>query len=520
MAVTTEDRCAEGRLATLRCRLPARAGRLPCLFLATMVATPNAVASSLQPDDPQAGRQTLSSREVVERFGPAIALIRVEGAGETRQGSGFVVGEDGLIVTALHLLEGAEEIGLSLPGGRRFDETSVLAFDVEKDLAVLSVKIGKGEDALPTVDLAGDLLAEPGDPVLVISNPLGLELTVTKGIVSAWREPRVIEPMGWMQDEAPRMLLPACRLLQISASISPGSSGGPVFNEEGDVIGVASSGVLYGVASLNFAVPVDELDGLLEQGEPMDLWSFRERVSRSRLELAWPEYESAVLALEQGKRREAESHLGRALLLRSEFEEALVLAGRLALEDGRIGKAERLFGDAVNANGESAEAWYYLGTTRDLLARDTNSSSMLDSAVGALERALDLEPRHAGAAVALAVTYLRDGLVSRAEELLLTATENDPEMVAAHYLLGEIYLQRGSIEDARRAFKAALWEDEDHALSHFGLARIRVTSRDRSDARRHWDRFLQLTEDDPSLQRERERAIQIVRESYPDLLDG
>jgi tetratricopeptide (TPR) repeat protein len=455
---------------------------------------------------------------VVERSGPAVVLIQVESGGESRQGSGFVMGEDGVIVTALHLLEGAAKISVSLPDGRLFDETAVLAFDVERDLAVLLVEIQEGDDALPTIDLVDDLLVEPGDPVLIISNPLGLELTVTEGIVSAWREPKGQKLRDRTEGEAPRMLLPACRLLQISASISPGSSGGPVFNEEGDVIGVATSGVLYGMASLNFAVPADELGDLLERAEPMDLWSFRERVSRSRFELARPEYESAVLAIEQGERQEAENHLGRALLLFSGFEEALVLAGRLAMEDGQLGKAKRLFDDAISSNEESAEAWYYLGTVHDFQAKDTNSSSMLERAEEAYERALDLDPQHAGAAFALAVAYLRHGLASRAEELLLTATEEDPEMVEAHYLLGEIYLQRGLNKDAEKAFKAALWEDADHALSHFGLARIYRGAMERSDARSHWSKFLQLSKDDPSLQREREQAIEIIRRLFPDLL--
>lgn len=475
---------------------------------------------SVQAAPPSSGGEAVKvplPREVVEKAGPAVPLIRVTTGGGERLGSGFVIGGDGVIVTALHLIEGAESISVSFARGRRFDETAVLAFDVASDLAVIRVNLPEDGAPLPSVRLADGSPVKPGDPVLVISNPLGLELTVTEGIASAWREPQHDDGDGEESAGATPVLQPLTRLLQISAAISPGSSGGPVFNEMGEVIGVAISGLVYGLAGLNFAVPVEGLPDLLDRAESMDLITFRERIGDVRLRLARPDYESAALAFEQNDPGEARRHVRRALRIYPTYAEALLLAGRLALKDGRVEGAREKFGAAVEADGEMAEGWYYLGVARGIQADDTNSGTERARAADAYSKALELDPRHARAAVALALIYLGDGLKARAEELLVQAGEGEPPMARPHYLLGELYLHEQRLGDAEDAFKAALWIDEDDALSHFGLARVYYRPRVRRESTRHWERFLELTKDNPALQAERERAIEIVREFYPGL---
>lgn len=485
--------------------LPALA--CPCLVLALSGAPPAAPPE-----------KSLTPKEIAESATPSVVLLETETKDRALQASGFVAGGRGLIVTNLHVLDGATRVRVSLADERRFEEVSVLAFDVEHDLAVVQVDLPAGAKDLPIVELGASSSIRPGDRVVVISNPLGLALSVTEGIVSAWREPKDEGPARDMDDGSLLLPLPASRLLQISAAISPGSSGGPVFNERAEVIGIAMAGMLYGMADLNFAVPVDQLPGLLRQEGPMDLATFRERVVRARLDLARPLFENAQVAFEQGDVRTASGRLSRALQLFPSYENALLLSGRIRMEAGDLTGAERCFLKTVEANEHSAEGWYRLASLYDVMAADSGSLSLMTRAQSAYERCLDLDARHAPAAYGLALLQLRRGNLAEAEELLRGATESDSGMVEAQTILGLILLERGQTEEAEAAFKQALWENADHALAYFGLARAAM-ARDETlrKAAGYWEKFLELSAGDPSLAREREIALRIVERFFPEI---
>jgi tetratricopeptide (TPR) repeat protein len=449
---------------------------------------------------------------VVERAGPAIVRIDTETHGEAMQGSGFLVASDGTVVTCLHVLDGATEVRILLPDETTFEEVTVLAFDVEQDLVVL--RVDAGERALPVVELGDTASIHPGEEILIIGNPLGLDQTVTEGIVSGWREPSPSLPF-------------ATRVLQISAAISPGSSGAPVLNRRAEAIGVATGGVLRGLADLNFATPIDGLGALLDENEAMDLETLHERADETRLDLAQPHFDLAETAHFRGELPEAMEHLDRALRIFERYGEALLLAGQVALDQGQLEQAEQHLLQAVTVDVNDPEAWFLLGSVYDRKAAARNDPAALEQAAGSFERVLDLDDRHAGAALGLATIEMARGQFDRAEQLLLTATETQPDLLDAHYLLGEIYLGRGSINEAKEAFERALWEDDDYALSHFGLARLyMITERAQhgittmqSSAPHHWEQFLELSEGDPALAEQRRIAIRILEQLLPNLLD-
>lgn len=130
-----------------------------------------ALASLAPVRSAEEGTAVLSPRDVVQRAGPAIVRIEAEANDGTVQGSGFLVTPDGVLVTSLHVLDGASSVRVFLRDRAAIEDVTVLAFDVELDLVVLG--IDAGEEALPTVDLGDTLSIEPGDEVLVISSPLG-----------------------------------------------------------------------------------------------------------------------------------------------------------------------------------------------------------------------------------------------------------------------------------------------------------------------------------------------------------
>ena len=190
--------------------------------------------------------------DILARVRPAVVTVIVDmGEGqEGWQGSGFIVGAEGLVVTNWHVIMGAKSALIKQENGAFFPVEGLLAWDFERDFALLKVA-GKG---LPTVPLGDSDALRQGDNVLALGSPKGLENTASQGIVSAIRE------------------LPGERkLIQTTAAVSEGSSGGPLLDMQGRVVGITSFQVLEGQA-LNFAIPINEVKEKLKaagQGVPL-----------------------------------------------------------------------------------------------------------------------------------------------------------------------------------------------------------------------------------------------------------
>lgn len=172
----------------------------------------------------------------------AVVLIDVQTATDARQGSGFLVDPRGLIITNQHVIRDARTARIKLTSGDVYDRVIVLAQDERRDIAVLQIA---GYN-LPTVPMGDSDSVGIGTPVVVIGSPLGLENTVSTGIVSGRRQ----EPEGF-------------QLLQVTAPVSQGSSGGAVLGPDGSAVGIVSSQLQAG-QNLNFAVPINYARGLLE----------------------------------------------------------------------------------------------------------------------------------------------------------------------------------------------------------------------------------------------------------------
>lgn len=161
-------------------------------------------------------------------------------------GSGFIISGDGYILTNDHVVEGADEITVKLSDGREFIG-EVRGLDPKLDLAL--IKIEAGED-LPVARLGESDGIKVGQWVMAIGNPFGLEQTVTVGIVSA--KGRVIGA-GPYDD-----------FIQTDASINPGNSGGPLFNMEGEVVGI-NTAIIAGGQGIGFAIPVNMAKQIIPQ---------------------------------------------------------------------------------------------------------------------------------------------------------------------------------------------------------------------------------------------------------------
>ncbi|MCS7265446.1 MAG: trypsin-like peptidase domain-containing protein [Armatimonadetes bacterium] len=190
-----------------------------------------------------AAQEAVDWSNIVSKVSPAVVTIVSADAKDIAQGSGFIISSDGKIVTNFHVIEGKTKVLARRSDGSFLAITGVLAVDESNDLVILKAD-GRN---LPFVALGDSDAVKVGEAICVIGSPMALEGTVSTGIVSAIRE-----------------LKGGRKLLQITAPISEGSSGSPVFNRKGEVIGIASFYLAQG-QNLNFAVPVNELKALLEQ---------------------------------------------------------------------------------------------------------------------------------------------------------------------------------------------------------------------------------------------------------------
>ena len=156
------------------------------------------------------------------------------------QGSGFITRSDGVVLTNAHVVEGAGDVEVTLPDGRRFNG-KVLGSDPVTDVAVVKV-VARG---LPVAPLGDSSKVRPGETAIAIGNPLGLDNTVTAGIISAIQRTNAL-------GEGQRV-----PYLQTDAAVNPGNSGGPLINDRGQVIGINTAIRKAPGAGLSFAIPIN-----------------------------------------------------------------------------------------------------------------------------------------------------------------------------------------------------------------------------------------------------------------------
>ena len=168
---------------------------------------------------------------------------------EQGTGSGFIINKDGQLLTNAHVVDGADTVEVVLKDGRRF-EGKVVGTDTLTDVAVVKIE----GDNLPTVELGDSEQLRSGEWAIAIGNPLGLDNTVTTGIISATG--RSSSQVG-VEDKR-------VEFIQTDAAINPGNSGGPLLNASGQVIGM-NTAVIQGAQGLGFSIPINTARQIAQQ---------------------------------------------------------------------------------------------------------------------------------------------------------------------------------------------------------------------------------------------------------------
>jgi putative serine protease PepD len=205
--------------------------------------------------------------EIYEQEGPGVAFIAAQGVTSDGNspfgipqegdatGSGFVVDEQGNIITNAHVVEGADSVEVSFDENGDSVPAEVKGVDTSTDIAVLKVDPSDVKGGVTPVPLGDSSQVEVGDPVIAIGNPFGYSRTVTTGIVSGLQR-QIRAPNGFTIPD----------VIQTDASINPGNSGGPLLDANGRVIGINSqiaTGGGQGSVGIGFAVPINTAKRLL-----------------------------------------------------------------------------------------------------------------------------------------------------------------------------------------------------------------------------------------------------------------
>ncbi|HYE66676.1 MAG TPA: tetratricopeptide repeat-containing serine protease family protein [Pyrinomonadaceae bacterium] len=328
--------------------------------------------------------------DLVRRVKPSVvAIITYNAKGDPLMtGSGFFI-RPGQVLTNLHVIEGTHHAEVrTLDGkGKTYPVTGILDLDEEGDLAVLGVNLPAERARALEVTSA---LPEEGEKIFVIGNPLRMEGSISDGIVSAVRE---VPNLG--------------KIIQITAPISHGNSGSPLFNMKGQVIGVVTMKVTN-AQNINLALAAPRIVEL-----------------RSEKRLTFEE-----LALRSKSGQQAES-----------LSDVWYRNGLNSLWLGNYDSALGYFENAVNKNPNRAEAWIQVGYCKVKQGKNTE-------AIKAYQRAIRLRPNSVEAYNKLGDAYYYAGSFYDALEAYKQAARLQPDQPEAYYNLGMTYLEMGDRQAA------------------------------------------------------------------------
>lgn len=425
--------------------------------------------------------------ELVKKVKPsAVAIETFDAKGATlSRGSGFFVAAD-RIITNKHVIEKSARVEVHLFNGKKYQVKGVLAIDGEGDLALLQVDVPAGTAVpLPVIQR----VPLEGESIVVVGNPYGLEGSVSNGIVSAVRE---ISGYG--------------KIIQITAPISPGSSGSPVVNMYGQVIGIATLQAAEG-QSLNFAVPGERI-AKLRAGELQTFAALASEAVKSKRTAAQGFYSQGLAQLSRddyaraasmfdravevdpnyaeawyqsgfaygmmGRHQEALKASRQAAKLRPEWTETYINIGASSFALGQFKDAAEAYRQATKLDQNNADAFYALGLSLGRSGRG-------DEEILAYKRTLALRPDYANAYEQLGAAYFKQKRYTDALSAFEQLKTYKPE-AKTYNSIGECYYELGRGEESVDAFNSAVGFNPDFEKARYNLGRAYLKIGDRDSA--------------------------------------
>lgn len=386
---------------------------------------------------------------IIKRIKSSVVIVfTYDNKGEfLKLGSGFFISQNGDIITNYHVLQGASSAELKTSDGKTYTIAYIVAEDEQSDIIRLSVNIPSQYVSPLSLNKT---IPEVGERIIVYGSPLGLENTVSDGIVSAVRE-----------------ILDFGKIIQITAPISPGSSGSPVLNMKGEVIGIATFQMIEG-QNLNFAIPSERIASLnlVEEEKIFTTEELYEQEGKEKKDSDYT-YEAADKAFYFIDKREYEKALPYLeIAIKTDISSlkawAYFQSGYCYGKLNSYAKAIEAYKQAVRIDPDDADTYYNLGNV--YFALDNHSK-----AIEVYKQAIRIDPDDAETHYNLGIAYDEVGFYKDAIEAYKQAIRIDPDDAETHGGLGVTYGKLGFYKDAIEAFKQAIRIDPNYANAHLGL---------------------------------------------------
>lgn len=379
--------------------------------------------------------EALDLKGLAKKARPCVLMLVVSDTRgkEVATGSGFCVSADGKLITNRHVVENGASAVAKAENGAVFLVEGLLGVSEANDLALLKLK---GKD-LPFLEVGRTDGIEVGTRVAVIGSPLGLEGTLTDGIVSAVRKESV-GPEKW---------------IQITAPISTGSSGSPVLDPQGQVVGVATL-LMRGGQGLNFAVAAEAVQELMKSAQKSaEVKSFN-AVFKQRGQELWrdADFRAFHVAKRAQDHPEASAMIKRVLQRYPENSEAYYWLGELEWEKsglrGDLTRGESAYRRAVELKPDYFEAWDQLGLVYQM-------QDKLPEAATALLTAVKVRPDYWISWLRLGHVYKEQHAYTKAAEAYQKAVGLDPKNETAWCGLGTVLEKQKKFREALAAYEQA-----------------------------------------------------------------
>jgi tetratricopeptide (TPR) repeat protein len=380
---------------------------------------------------------------LVKKIQPAVVTVIVYDAERNISGigTGFFVSPQGHLVTNFHVLAGKYAADVRTSQGKSYRVKAVLAENKSADLVKLQVEIPENEVAWIAVS---DRAPEIAERIVVVGSPMGLEQTVSEGIISSVRE---IPTVG--------------RVFQMSAPISPGSSGSPVVSTKGQVIGIATFQFIQG-QNLNFAVTAQQIMALKKFADTKSVpeWTFDHLGSKPRVaeELCQKGFKFSIA----GEDQLALQHFIKAT--QEDPGDAAAWSGLGSCYAGlnNSGDAIAAFQQAIQANPQDEMAHLHLANYYAKIGR-------FEEAIAAYKETIAINPQLEAAHFNLGMAYVQLGRYAEGKDAFETVARINPEAAPAHYNAGIAYSQLGRFQEAIEAQKIVIRINPDFAPAYYAI---------------------------------------------------
>jgi tetratricopeptide (TPR) repeat protein len=428
--------------------------------------------------------------ELVKFIQPAVTTVVVYDVNSNvaNLGTGFFIDKTGILITNHHVLLGKFGAEVRTADGSTYPIKAVIAENQATDLVKVRVDIPPEKVHWLSVSAEPPLVAQH---VVVVGSPMGLEQSVSDGIVSSVRE---IPGLGIFY--------------QMSAPISPGSSGSPVVNLQGKVIGVATFQFLQG-QNLNFAIAGNSILDLKtdKPGQSLSEWTFKHSNQKSRLaeEMCRKGFSFSIgghdqKALEYFKMATENDPnsttawygLGYCYAGKNSHSDAIEAykqairtnptneishfhLGNYYFKIGRYDEALETFKQVVSINPEFEAAYFNIGMIYNKVGR-------LEEAKKSFQNVVHLNPQSKTAYYNIGVASAKLGQYKQAAAAYKKAIDIQPEFVEALFNLGLVYGELGNVQDEMDAYKKAIRVNPDFAPAHYAIGRAYLKQGDKASA--------------------------------------